>query len=88
MALPPLLSSMRWVSIVTAPDQLTAELWCELLIQNGIPAALEAGDAVSFLGVSSFPVRLMAPEEREEDARRFLADIFADAPLGEDLEES
>ncbi len=78
---------MRWVSIVTAPDQLTAELWRELLIENGIPASLEAGDAVSFLGVSSFPVRLMAPEDREEDARRFIDEILTAAPLGEDGED-
>ena len=78
---------MRWIPIVTAPDQLTAEAWRELLRENGIPAALKAADSISYLGVSALPVRLMIPEERESDARWILDDILSAAPLAEDLEE-
>ena len=46
-----------------APDQLTAEMWRGLLINTGIPARIGPGDVASFLGVSSYPCRVMVEEE-------------------------
>ena len=33
---------MKWVTLAMAPDQLTAEMWCELLRNEGIPAMVQA----------------------------------------------
>ncbi|MFC1935526.1 DUF2007 domain-containing protein [Chloroflexota bacterium] len=65
-------SRIRWVYLTTAPDQLTSEMWQELLRNEGVPAMIRVGDTVSFLGVSNAPCRLMVPEERLLEARRLL----------------
>jgi len=70
---------MKWVLLTTAPDQLTAEMWVKLLQQEGIPAMLKPGDAVSFLGVSAMPCRLLVPEGRVGEARAVLAQYRDDA---------
>ena len=62
-------SSTRLVYLTTAQDQLTAEMWRELLRNEGIPALVRAGDTASYLGVSSAPCCLMVPEDRLEEAR-------------------
>lgn len=61
----------RWVEFATAPDQLTAETWAGLVQNEGCPCAVKS-DGIPFLGVSALPVRLMAPEERVEEARGIL----------------
>ena len=62
----------RLAYLATAPDQLTAEMWQELLRGEGIPAMIRASDTASYLGVSAAPCRLMVPEERLPEARRML----------------
>ena len=54
--------SQRWVVLRTAPDQLTAELWRGLLDTEDIPSMLAPGDAVSYLGLSPIPCRVLVPE--------------------------
>jgi hypothetical protein len=68
---------MEWRCLTTAPDQLTAEMWQELLKNEGIPAAIEPGDAVSFLGVSSMPCRLMVPEGLLKEAMAILSQHYS-----------
>jgi hypothetical protein len=63
---------MKWVMLVTAPDQLTAEMWRDVLLEQEVPATVK--DTSSFLGVSPLPCRLMVPEDRKEDARAILED--------------
>ncbi|MDP2726617.1 MAG: DUF2007 domain-containing protein, partial [Dehalococcoidia bacterium] len=63
---------LRLAYLTTAPDQLTAEMWQELLRSEGIPAVIRASDTASYLGVSSSPCRLMVPQERLPEARRLL----------------
>lgn len=63
---------MRWEHVATAPDQLIAEMWRELLQNEGIPAIIEPRDAVSFLGLSSTPCRLMVPEGSVKEALALL----------------
>ena len=63
---------MEWKYLTTAPDQLSAEMWQELLQNEGIPAIIEPRDAVSFLGVSPMPCRLMVPEDMVEEAMAIL----------------
>ncbi|MFQ5875633.1 MAG: DUF2007 domain-containing protein [Dehalococcoidia bacterium] len=63
---------MKWKLLVTAPNQLTAEMWRGLLADNGIPAVLRPEDTFSFLGVSSRPCRLLVSEEKLDEARELL----------------
>lgn len=65
----------RWTAVATAPDQLTAEMWQQVMWQEMIPAMLDPHDAVSFMGVASTPVRLIVPAELASRAREVLADI-------------
>ena len=65
---------MNWELLTTAPDRLTAEMWRELLQNEGIPAMLEPEDVISFLGLSSMPCRLMVPESRLKEAQATLAE--------------
>lgn len=71
---------MDWIVVATAPHQLTAELWRDILRQEQIPSVLEASDAVSFLGVTPFPVRLRVPAEHASQALRLLQEL-ADGAL-------
>lgn len=63
---------MKWEYLTTAPDQLTAEIWQQLLQSEGIPVVIEPRDAISFLGVSSMPCRLMVPEGLVKEALAIL----------------
>ena len=63
---------MKWEVLTTAPDELTAEIWQGLLKSEGIPAVIEPGDAISFLGLSSLPCRIMVPEGLIKEALAIL----------------
>ena len=70
-----------WEVFATAPDQLMAEMWRDLVLQAGVECAIRAGDTISFLGVSPLPVRLVARGENVERARAAL-----EAALGSEEE--
>ena len=59
---------MKWIVVATAPDQMTAEMWSDLLRADGVPAQVRAGDTSSFLGVSFYPCRVMVPQGHEAEA--------------------
>ncbi len=61
--------------MTTAPDQLIAEMWLQVLHQHGIPAVINPGDTSSFLGVSALPCRLMVSGDYLKQAREILADL-------------
>ena len=61
----------RWVYLTTAPDHVIAEMWQELLRNDGVLAIVRADIAPSHLGVG-IPCRLMVPEERLAEARNLL----------------
>jgi len=63
---------VNWEVITTAPDQLIGESWCGLIRAAGIDCRLQPGDAVGFMGVSVFPVRLMVPASDIEAAQSVL----------------
>ena len=67
---------MDWIVFATAPDQLTAEMWQDLLFQANIRCLLRAGDTYGFLGVSATPVRLVTPKEDVEVARDALEKLI------------
>jgi hypothetical protein len=62
----------KWELLTTAPDQLTAEIWTDILTQNGIPAMINPQDAISFMGVSSLPCRIMVPAGYRQPAQEIL----------------
>ena len=64
---------MRWVPVATAPHQMLAEIWRDLLEDEGVNAIVRVADTSSFLGVSNMPVRLMVPEDQIEQARQVLS---------------
>ena len=53
------MSELKWVSLITAPDQLTAEMWRAMLRLAEIPVVIE--DVPSYMGVSALPCRVMVP---------------------------
>jgi len=69
----------KWLLLTTAPDQLTAEIWRDILLQNGIPAMVNPGDAMSFMGVSSFPCRIMVAYGYRKKAQEILASLQPEA---------
>jgi hypothetical protein len=75
-----------WVCATTAPNQLVAEMWQQAMREEGIPSMLASRDAVSFLGLTSTPVRLMVPAEMEERAHALLDGLLSSdvAPPDED----
>ena len=65
---------MKLVAAATAPDQIQAELWQNLLMEAGIRATVHPGDALmpTYLRVSPRPCRVMVAEEDLESAREVL----------------
>ena len=63
---------MKWVLLTTAPDQLQAEMWRDLLLEEGLSALVRPGDTASFLGVSAYPCRILVAEGQLERAREVL----------------
>ena len=63
---------MKWARLTTAPNQLTAEMWRDLLLGEGIPAMVRGGDTTSYFGVTPFPRPILVDERLESEARRAL----------------
>ena len=63
---------MKWVSVITAPNEPIGESWAELLRGQGVPAFVQRDTVRAYLGSGITPVRIMVPEEREEDGKRVL----------------
>ncbi len=72
-------SPQDWTTLTTAPHQLIAELWQRVLEDEGIMVRLEAADAVSFLGISPFPCRILVRRGDYVLAKATLDDIMASA---------
>ena len=62
----------KWVHLATAPDQISAEIWVDILRQQGVRAMIRPSDAVSFLGVSAVSCRVQTREEDLDRAREIL----------------
>lgn len=81
-------SPQDWIALATAPHQLIAEIWQRVLEDEGVLVRLEAADAVSFLGVSPFPCRIMVRRGDYLLAKAALDDIIAGSSQNEDVPES
>jgi Putative prokaryotic signal transducing protein len=64
-----------WAPVATAPDQVTAEMWAELLQNNGIRAWVGRGDALASRLVPSGPAAVMVPASQLKEAKRILGPI-------------
>jgi hypothetical protein len=76
-------SPQDWVTLATAPHQLVAELWQQVLADEGIATRLQPADAVSFLGVSSLPCRVMVRRGDYATAQAVLSEL-TEEPQPED----
>jgi hypothetical protein len=65
----------KWIVLTTAPDQTTAEIWQDILRQHGIKAMINPRDAISFMGVSALPCRIMVAPGDLERAKEILASL-------------
>jgi hypothetical protein len=63
---------MEWAYLATAPDQIIAEMWVEQLVDAGIAAMIVPSDAVSFLGVAAFGVRIQVRRRDRDHALELL----------------
>ena len=72
----------RWVLLATASNQLTAEMWRELLHGQNLAAMIRVGDTTSFLGISAAPCRIMVPEDQLQDAQALLTEQFGPEEIG------
>ena len=68
-----------WLLLTTAPDQLTAEIWKDILLQEGVPAMVNPGDTISFMGVSAFPCRIMVAYGYRKRAQEILDSLQPEA---------
>jgi len=64
-----------WAHVATAPDQAIAEMWTEILRDAGLDGAVSPEDAVTFLGMSPRPCRVLVPESQLAAARDVLAGL-------------
>ena len=63
---------MKWVHLAAARNQLEAEMWQGLLVEEGFSAVIRPGDTASFLGVSAYPCRILVAEDQLERAKQVL----------------
>lgn len=73
---------MEWVVLETAPDQIIAEMWVELLRNNGVPAFVRVPDglAASRGFPSPWDCGVMVPDTHREIAANILKSILDDKP--------
>lgn len=71
-----------WEVVRVAPDQLTGEMWVELLRDAGMPALIRPSDAVSFLGTSALSCRVLVPKERLVEAAELLREQLTGGAAG------
>ena len=63
---------MKWVYLATAPNQLEAEMWRDLLAGEGFAVTVRGGDTISYLGMSNYPVTILVDEEQHDEASKVL----------------
>jgi hypothetical protein len=64
----------KWVHLAMAPNSTVAEMWIDILRDEGLQAMIRPSDAVSFMGVTAVECRVLVVEEDLERAREVLGD--------------
>jgi len=75
--------SKKWVILVTAPDRVTAEIWTDILVQEGIPAIVNPYDTMSrshwrvtFASTGDgSPYRVMVADGYQQQAQEILESL-------------
>jgi hypothetical protein len=73
------------VSIGVAPTQVVAEMWQEILRQEGIPTVLRTSDGYAYLGASA-PCMVLTPASHAARGRDLLAQWTPDPDADEPRE--
>lgn len=71
---------MRWTYLTTAPNELEALMWRDLLVEEGVSAMVRSGDTASYLGVSAAPCRIMVDEDQLQKATEILESRLGPSP--------
>ncbi|MGD0765685.1 MAG: DUF2007 domain-containing protein [Dehalococcoidia bacterium] len=76
---------MEWVNLVTAPNQLIAEMWVDILQKEGVPAFAKLPGAGGYMGVvlgSAAPTGcwVMVPETHLKIAAAIIEPMLHDKP--------
>ena len=74
---------MKWIAIITAPNEPIAESWAEVLRMNCVAAYVRQDSVTAYLGASFTPVRIMVREMDAEEGKRVLEMLLG----GEDIAE-
>ena len=64
----------KWVHLAMAPNSTVAEMWIDILRDEGLQAMIRPSDAVSFMGVTAVECRVLVVEEDLERAREVLGE--------------
>ena len=64
----------KWVHLAMAPNSTVAEMWIDILREEGLQAMIRPSDAVSFMGVTAVECRVLVVEDDLERAREVLGD--------------
>jgi putative signal transducing protein len=64
----------KWVHLTMAPNSTVAEMWIDILREEGLQAMIRPSDAVSFMGVTAVECRVLVVEEDLKRAREVLGD--------------
>ena len=74
---------MKWVAIITAPNEPIGESWAEVLRMNGVAAYVRQDGVMAYVGASFTLVRIMVRETDVDEGKRLLAML-----VGEDEEDA
>ncbi len=58
----------EFVYLATAPNQIIAEMWVDMLKGEGIASYFRSSNAISYLGSSFIPCQLMVSKAHLHDA--------------------
>lgn len=64
---------MKWIAIITAPNEPIGKSLAEMLRTNGVAAYVKRDGVTVYLGTSFTPVRIMVREMDADEGRRLLA---------------
>ena len=66
---------IEFVYLATAPNQIIAEMWVEMLKQEGIASYFRSSNVMSYTGVSFIPCQVMVIESRLAEASALIDSI-------------
>jgi hypothetical protein len=76
---PEIVNETELAPLATAPSQMVAEMWRDLLEDHGIAALIRPGDAFYLFGAAGQACQVLVPAPQLAEARELLAAFDADA---------